>query len=112
MSRSKTEETHNRLAFFVEPKLQENLRIRLYYDGLKSQTEFFRVCVESYLAKDKLFMEFLDDYRFNKSVQSKKKVTKSRNLRLKGEKTLRDLALTSEDIENIFDILEEELPEL
>ena len=57
-------------------------------------------------------MEFLDDYKINKKVQSKKRVTKSRKLREDGEKMLQELALTEEDIENIFDILEEDLPEL
>jgi hypothetical protein len=68
--------------------------------------------VESYLGRDDLFMQFLDDYKINKKVQSKTRVTKSRKLRNSGEQILRDLALTDEDIEGIFDILEEELPEL
>jgi hypothetical protein len=37
---------------------------------------------------------------------------KSRHLRESGQKMLRDLSLTEKDIENIFDILEEDLPEL
>ena len=57
-------------------------------------------------------MAFLDDYKVNKKVQSKRRTTKSRKLRGKGEKMLQDLALTEEDIENIFDLLEEDLPEL
>ena len=102
----------SKLTFFLNSKLHEDLKIRLYYDGLKTQSEFFRLCVESYLAQDKLFMEFLDDYKINKEVQSKKRVTTSRKLRHSGEKMLEDLSLTDKDIENIFDILEEELPEL
>ena len=57
-------------------------------------------------------MAFLEDYKINKKVQSKTRVLKSRKLREDGEKLLQDLALSEEDIENIFDILEEELPEL
>tara|TARA_R100001594_G_C3888479_1_gene227794 strand:- start:365 stop:538 length:174 start_codon:yes stop_codon:yes gene_type:complete len=57
-------------------------------------------------------MAFLDDYKINKKIQSKKRVTKSRQLRASGENLLRDMSLTDDDIENIFDILEEELPEL
>jgi len=102
----------SKLTFFLNSKLHEDLKIRMYYDGLKTQSEFFRMCVESYLAQNKLFMEFLDDYKINKEVQSKKKVGLSRKLRESGEKLMRDLALTEEDVENIFDILEEELPEL
>tara|TARA_A100001515_G_scaffold114051_1_gene95432 strand:+ start:322 stop:495 length:174 start_codon:yes stop_codon:yes gene_type:complete len=57
-------------------------------------------------------MTFLDDYKINKKVQSKRRVTKSRQLRASGENLLRDMSLTDDDIQNIFDILEEELPEL
>jgi hypothetical protein len=57
-------------------------------------------------------MAFLDDYKINKKVQSAVRVTKSRKLRLSGERLLRELALSEEEVENIFDILEEDLPEL
>jgi hypothetical protein len=103
---------HSVLSFSLNAKLHENLKIRLFYDQIKTQSEFFRYCVESYLDQDPLFMTFLDDYKINKKVQSKKRATKSKHLRESGEKMLQDLALTSSDIENIFDILEEELPEL
>ena len=88
------------------------LLIKEKNDQIKTQSEFFRYCVESYLSQDKLFMEFLDDYKINKKVQSKRRANQSRKLREKGQKLLQDLALTEEEVENIFDLLEEELPEL
>ena len=100
------------LSFSLNSKLHENLKIRLYYDQIKTQSEFFRYCVESYLEQDSLFMAFLDDYKINKKVQSKKRANKSRKLRNTGEQLMKELALTEEEIENIFDILEEDLPEL
>ena len=103
---------HSVLSFSIDSKLHENLKIRLFYDEIKTQSEFFRYCVESYLSQDPLFMAFLDDYKINKKVQSKKRTNKSRKLRERGEQMLKELALTEEEIENIFDILEEELPEL
>ena len=103
---------HSKLTFFLNSKLHEDLKIRMYYDGIKTQSEFFRMCVESYLNQDKFFMQFLDDYKINKKVQSKKRTYQSRQLRESGERLMSALALTEEDVENIFDILEEELPEL
>jgi len=108
----KIPDNHSVLSFSLNSKLHENLKIRLYYDEIKTQSEFFRYCVESYLSQDSLFMAFLDDYKINKKVQSKNRVMKSRRLRHDGEKMLHDVALSSKDIENIFDILEEDLPEL
>jgi molybdenum-dependent DNA-binding transcriptional regulator ModE len=57
-------------------------------------------------------MAFLDDYKINKKVQSKVRTLKSKKLREKGNKLMEELALTEKDIQNIFDILEEDLPEL
>ncbi len=107
-----SETTHSKLTFFLDSKLHENLKIRLYYDQIKTQSEFLRYCVESYLEQDPLFMKFLDDYKINKKVQSKARTTRSVNLRSAGSKLMEELALSERDIQNIFDILEEELPEL
>ena len=80
-------ETHSKLTFFVNSKSHEHLKVRLYYDEIKTQTEFFRICVESYLNQDKLFMEFLDDYKITKKVQSKKRTITSRKLTRQGRTT-------------------------
>ena len=103
---------HSILSFSLHSKLHENLKIRLYYDEIKTQSEFFRYCVESYLAQDALFMAFLDEYKINKKIQSKARVLKSQKHRAAGDKLMEELALTEKDIQNIFDILEEYLPEL
>ena len=105
-------EDHSVLSFSLNAKLHENLKIRLFYDEIKTQSEFFRYCVESYLNQDPLFVAFLDDYKINKKVQSKRRVMMSAALRENGEKILDEVSLSGKDIENIFDILEKELPEL
>ena len=105
-------DNHSVLSFSLDSKLHENLKIRLFYDEIKTQSEFFRYCVESYLEQDPLFVRFLEDYKINKKVQSKARTLKSRKLREKGEKLMEELALTDKEVQNIFDILEEELPEL
>lgn len=104
--------THSKLTFFLDSSLHENLKIRLYYDQIKNQSDFFRYCVEAYLAQDPLFMSFLDEYKVVHQIQSKRRVVGSKKLRDKGTKLMEELALTETDIQNIFDILEEELPEL
>ena len=105
-------DTHSKLTFYLNSKLHENLKIRLYYDQIRTQSEFFRYCVESYLGQDPLFMAFLDEYKINKMVQSKARVLISQLLRGKGQRLREDLALSEDEVQNIFDILEEELPEL
>lgn len=65
---------HSVLSFSIDSKLHENLKIRLFYDEIKTQSEFFRYCVESYLSQDPLFIAFLDDYRINKKFNLKEKL--------------------------------------
>jgi hypothetical protein len=45
-------------------------------------------------------------------TQSKIRASKSRKLRQQGENLMRNLALSDEEVQDIFDLLEEELPEL
>lgn len=104
--------THSKLTFFLDSKLHEDLKIRLYYDQVKSQSDFFRMCTESYLSQNELFACFFDDYKINNQIQSRHRTKKSRKLREKGSRLMEEMALTETDVENIFDILEEELPEL
>lgn len=100
------------VSFFLHPRLHEDLKIRMHYDGFKTQSEFFRACVISYLEKNSQFMEFLDYYKQNEKIQSKANIKKSRRLRQNGEDLMKKLGITQEDVENIFDLIEEEMPEL
>jgi hypothetical protein len=100
------------LRVFLDSKLHENLKIRLFYDQIRSQSDFFRVCIEAYLDQNELFMNFLDEEKVVKGIQSRTRSNASKKVRLEGEGIMNELALSDDEIENIFDILEEELPEL
>jgi len=101
-----------KITFFLDPRLHEDLRIRMHYDGFKTQSEFFRACVISYLEKNAKFMDFIDLYKEDEKLQSKANIKKSIKLRKQGEGLMKKLGMTEEDLENIFDLIEEELPEL
>jgi len=100
------------ITFFLHPRLHEDLKIRLHYDSFKTQSDFFRACVISYLEKNNKFMEFLDHYKENEKLQSKVNIKKSARLREDGKDLMKKLGITDEDVENIFDLIEEEIPEL
>ena len=100
------------VSFFLHPRLHEDLKIRMHYDGFKTQSEFFRACVVAYLEKNEKFMEFLDFYKAGEKIQSKANIKKSRRLRQEGQDLMKKLGITEEDVENIFDLIEEEIPEL
>jgi|TARA_Y100000296_G_scaffold74676_1_gene93522 hypothetical protein len=100
------------VTFFLHPRLHEDFKIRMHYDGFKTQSEFFRACVVSYLEKNEKFMEFLDFYKGDQKLQSKANIKKSSRLRQNGKDLMKNLGITDDDVENIFDLIQEEMPDL
>ena len=81
--------------------------IKLRYDGFR-QSEFFRQIISSYIDGDELFMEYLDSIK----PQAKAKVKKSKKQREQGNKLKKDLGLTDNEVEDIFDLIQQEYPDL
>ena len=83
------------------------LLVRLKHDNLK-QAEFFRHLITGYLEGDERIQEFIDERR----QQSIKHKTKSKRLRHQGRTLTAQLGFSENDIEDLFDIIEEEHPDL
>jgi len=96
-----------RIIFTDNDHRQAQLLIRLKQDGL-TQSAFFRHMITGYITSDERIQGYIDEVK----DQSKSKKAKSSRLRNKGKATLKDFALSEGEIENIFDLLEEEYPEL
>ena len=92
-------------------KNHADLKIRLHYDGLY-QNEFFRLMMRKYIDKDENMMKVIDDYKEKKGNQSKSNRKKSTQLIEKGREQEKQFALNSDEVENIFDLLEEEQSDL
>ncbi len=100
-----------RVIFLDSEKRHADLKIRLHYDGL-SQTDFFRGMVTGYLEKDELLIPFLDELRRSLSKHGKQRLEASKKLHKKGLGNKSKFALSDSEVENIFDILEEEFPDI
>ena len=83
------------------------LLIRLKHDGL-TQADFFRSILTGYIEGDNRVQAYVDDI----GPLSKKRKQKSKALRKKGKNLQQDLGLEKREIENIFDLIEEEHPDL
>ena len=115
MTIKKQSKEHDRkVVFYDSTKRHADLKIRLDYDGF-TQSEFFRLMVTGYLEKDPRITEYVHDYKSDKKVyrrQGKASLKKTKALYADGEQTKRKFSLDDETIESIFDLLEEEHPEL
>ncbi len=97
--------------FYDTPKRQADLRIKLKNEGM-NQSQFFRAMITGYLTNDAGINSFLDKYKEIENIQS----TSRRNLLNKENAdenlTAKLFGLDENDIENIFDLIEEEHPDL
>jgi len=105
------EDERKKFMFYDTEKNQIDLRIRLQYDGM-NQSNFFRAMIAGYLAKDLHIMEYIAEYKEKYIIHNKKKRKETKELLEKGREAEKDFALNKGDIENIFDILEKEHPDL
>jgi succinate dehydrogenase flavin-adding protein (antitoxin of CptAB toxin-antitoxin module) len=86
------------------------LRIRLQNDGL-SQAEFFRAMITGYIEKDKNIIKYIVSYMESRG-DSKRKVQILKNDLDMADHLMGKFGIEDEELENIFDLIAEENPDL
>jgi hypothetical protein len=104
-------EAGKKIVFYDSEKNHAELKIRLHYDGL-TQSAFFREVVAGYVSQDENIVKFIQEVKERSGSQSKKKMKKISKMNKAKKQTVQKFALDENEIENIFDILEEECPDL
>ena len=87
------------------------LKIRLQHDGL-SQAEFFRAFVTGYIEKDRLLIDFIKKYKEDNKSQSKKTIKMIDSDLKKGDSLLNQYGIGDGELEDIFDLIENDHPNL
>ena len=104
-------EKQKRIIFNDTDVRHAQLKIRLERDGL-SQAEFFRAYITAYLEKDEEIIDFIRSYKERKGIQAKR----SRKVIAKEDEDQNSLmskfGIKDEELENIFDLIAEEHPDL
>jgi len=96
-----------RIIFTDTDHRHAQLSLKLKDDGL-TQAKFFRTLITGYLSDD----EGIRDYIVNAGDLSKQRKQRNIKLRERGKEITKDLGLSSDQIENIFDLISEEFPNL
>lgn len=100
------EET-KRVVFGESGKKLADFKIRLQYDGLK-QGQFFNEIISAYLEEDPEFMVFITSLKDRLAEQSKHRRRIAKKERESARQIKKDFALTDDEVESIFDLLERE----
>jgi formiminotetrahydrofolate cyclodeaminase len=100
-----------KVTFYADKDEHVRLKIRLQQDSL-TQSDFFRCMLQNYIDKDEAILDLVNNYKEKhkrQNAERRKKVQKSLE---KGRDVKTKFALDDNEIENIFDLLEQEHPEL
>ncbi len=100
-----------RVAFEDTDIRHAQLKVRLDYDGL-SQAQFFRALVTGYLSKDKNIISFIKNYKSDNKIQSKRNMGYIDKDDEKAEDLLEQFGIKDSELEDIFDLIAEQHPDL
>tara|TARA_Y100000310_G_scaffold290803_1_gene318271 strand:- start:157 stop:480 length:324 start_codon:yes stop_codon:yes gene_type:complete len=107
MSENTFGQNTKRIVFTENDHRHAQLIVKLKMDGM-TQAKFFRQMITGYLEDD----ERIRSYVLANSSLSKVKISKSMKLIEQGKETTTNLGLNEEQVENIFDMIADEFPEL
>jgi hydroxylamine reductase (hybrid-cluster protein) len=96
-----------RIVFTENDHRHAQLIVKLKMDGM-TQAKFFRQMITGYLEDDERIRSYVLDH----SSLSKAKIEKTMKLIEKGEQTAASLGLNDDQVEDIFDMIAEEFPDL
>ena len=86
------------------------LRIRLQHDGM-SQAEFFRAMITGYIEKDKSIMNYIIKYMKKRGDSKRKTKILEKDLAI-ADHIMGKFGIEDDELENIFDLIAEENPDL
>ena len=104
-------EPKTKVMFTVTKRQKADFKLQLQYDSL-TQVKFFRSIMEGYINKDPDLMTYIQRYKGQNSVQNVVLRNKIMTNIKKATDTKNKFALGDEEVEDIFDILEKEHPDL
>ena len=100
-----------KFTFYAKDALHADFKIRMQYHSL-TQSEFLRACVQAVVHKDAIMEIFIEDYKEKNNKQSKAQRAKIKKEQEKSEEIMNDFGLGDGDIDDIFDIIAKEHPEI
>jgi hypothetical protein len=104
-------ELNKKISFSMLESEKVEFKIRLQYDNL-TQIKFFKAIVRGYLEKDEDLYNFINKFKKENVIQSKEQRKKIMTNIKQATDIKSKFALDDNEIENIFDILEQEHPDL
>ena len=106
-----TMKNKKRIAFDDTDGRHAKLRIQLQRDGL-SQAEFFRACLTGMIENDATFMKYIRKYKDSKNIGQKRAAKVLDKEDQASDDLMKKFGIKDDELENIFDLIAEEHPDL
>ena len=103
------ENNGKKLVFNIDEDIHARFKIALFYDRM-GQSTFIKHIIAGYLTNNKHLRNFIDEILAEKLSKAKKR-NRARD-RKEENQTINDFALNEQEIQNIFDLIESENPDL
>ena len=100
-------EDRKKFMFYDTEQNQAKLKIRCAYDGM-SQSQFFRMMLAGYVEGDENIMSYVKKCKEKHGIQGQQKRNKIEQINKEKKSFEKMMALGEEELENIFDMIEEE----
>ena len=100
-----------RVYVLMSEKQHMDLKIRLDHLNI-GISEFIRACSDGLIQQHPIMQDFIEHYRENSEKHQKRAAKLAQKDRKKSEKISKDLGLDLDEIEDIFDIIEQDHPEI
>tara|TARA_R100001163_G_C5001414_1_gene150416 strand:+ start:175 stop:516 length:342 start_codon:yes stop_codon:yes gene_type:complete len=100
-----------RIVFKVSDHEHAKLIVRLRHNSL-TQAEFFRAIIDAVNTDDDTMLSFISDYVSSKQKLNKQRIKKNRKLIHQGRQLANDFSLSDDEVEDVFDLIAQEFPEL
>jgi len=97
--------------FTIGETQKAKFKLQLQYDSM-TQVKFFKSIIDGYIEKDEDLMRYMNKFKKENHIQSNEQRKKITNNIKQAKKVKKIFSLEDDEVENIFDILEKEHPEL
>tara|TARA_R100001082_G_scaffold70881_1_gene40376 strand:- start:365 stop:697 length:333 start_codon:yes stop_codon:yes gene_type:complete len=100
-----------KFTFYAKDNLHAKFKIRMQHHSL-TQSEILRACVQAVVDKDPIMEMFIDHYKEKNNKQSVKQREQIKKDNDKSQEILNDFGIGDGELDDIFDIIAKEHPEI
>ena len=112
MPKKQWDEKGEKIQTYIPESHKVELKVQLHYHGL-TQAGFLRGVIKAFLEEDAEFMLWFNEWKLrNSRVKSSKRHAKSNKLNEQGKQISSMFGINEGEIEDIFDVIAKEHPDL